>query len=114
MNAATPAEYGAAYLDEHRPGWADHVSVETLDMSCRWNCIWGQLESKPHKSGFSIMHDRHGDEFMARLGFDASPDADVDVNAEFAALDAEWSCLIIERQLKSQNTAMTNPQEVTA
>lgn len=114
MNAATPAEYGAAYLDEHQPGWADRIDLARFDMSCRWRCVLGQLYSEPHKSGFGAMHDKHGDEFMVRLGFDAPPDPDVDVDATFAALEAEWSCLIIERQLKSQNTAMTNPQEVTA
>jgi hypothetical protein len=111
MTAATPAEYGAAWLDEHDPGWADRVIVERLDIRQPCNCILGQLYSTNGKSGYSRLFDRHGEEFMFRLGFDVDEETDaVDVYTEFYRLNAEWSRLVVDRQTKPVSTS---PQEVT-
>ena len=40
--AARAAE-GAAFLDEHVPGWAHRISTEALDMASCWWCVLGQL-----------------------------------------------------------------------
>jgi hypothetical protein len=41
--AGQRAAKGAAWLDKHRPGWANKVDTEHLDMGDAWYCIWGQL-----------------------------------------------------------------------
>lgn len=40
----SPAAYGAAYLDEHRPGWAMGISLVDLDMADECRCVGGQLD----------------------------------------------------------------------
>lgn len=33
---------GAAWMDEHFPGWAEKVNTETIDQSSSINCVMGQ------------------------------------------------------------------------
>lgn len=39
----TRAAAGARHLDEHRPGWADRIDVDRLDLGDAYACIIGQL-----------------------------------------------------------------------
>jgi len=34
---------GAELLDERRPGWAEDIDLELLDMTSGWHCVLGQL-----------------------------------------------------------------------
>lgn len=34
---------GAAWLDEHKPGWRDHVVINDLDLSNTCRCVLGQI-----------------------------------------------------------------------
>lgn len=40
---AERVQAGAAYLDEHEPGWVDRIDLETLDINSQCQCILGQL-----------------------------------------------------------------------
>lgn len=35
--------YGAKFLDTHRPGWAEKVDPEKLEMMSKCHCVLGQL-----------------------------------------------------------------------
>lgn len=39
----TRVEAGAAWLDQHRPGWLDEIDLITLDVGDRDYCVMGQL-----------------------------------------------------------------------
>lgn len=113
MTAATPAEYGASWLDEHTPGWARRVELAKFDMSCPCRCVLGQLYSRGNTTGYSIYFTLHGQEFMERLGFDITSEVDAfGVIPAFEALTSEWRNLIVTRQTKTTTTE-TSPQEVT-
>lgn len=112
MDVATPAEYGAAYLDEHDPGWAHRIDLSKLDLRHPTQCILGQLYSKRQTSGYSVYHSLKGQEWLFRLGFDVDEDAPTsDMWDRFAILTAEWSGLVKCRQ--AQPIPTTYPQEVT-
>lgn len=115
MTTATPAEYGAAYLDEHYPDWANRINLWQLDMGDPCHCIAGQrFSTAADGNGFAWFHNQHGDEFVARLGFDAPDDTPPELLHEtFDCLTAEWSQLVASRQAQT-TTTQTDPQEVTA
>jgi hypothetical protein len=35
---------GAAWLDEHEPGWVDRINLDRLDLSSQCRCVLGQLD----------------------------------------------------------------------
>ena len=37
---------GAAFLDEHEPGWADRVNLKRLYIGSTCNCMLGQLRGE--------------------------------------------------------------------
>jgi hypothetical protein len=43
MSAAERVAAGAAFLDEHRPGWRGRVEAHALDMGDAEHCVLGQL-----------------------------------------------------------------------
>lgn len=43
LDYAARAAAGAAFLDEHMPGWAGRIDLGTLDMAGCRTCILGQL-----------------------------------------------------------------------
>lgn len=65
----TPAGHGAAWLDEQRPGWAERVDTDTLNMSDGACCVFGQLDGSAaagadavawwYNDGWAWMHE-HG------------------------------------------------------
>jgi hypothetical protein len=93
---------GAAWLDEHEPGWETLMNVLDLDMSVGCRCVLGQLyaaaaEDSNWEDGFShgvAAHDISSDQCIA-LGFDTHPLGPVN---EFAALTAEWRRVITARR----------------
>jgi hypothetical protein len=95
---------GAAWLDEHEPGWDQHIDLDRLDLSYGCNCILGQLESPnlllAHQTeAYWVGRSRRGlsRERAAELGF-ATGDYDrLDVGA-YAALTAEWRRVLTARR----------------
>ena len=43
MNYQQAVEKGAGLLDQKRPGWANEINTETLEMHDCYRCILGQL-----------------------------------------------------------------------
>jgi hypothetical protein len=114
MTTATPAEYGAAYLDEHHPGWADRIKLPLLDMGCNERCVLGQIYllegiAGGYDNGYSWAVVKHFPR-PERLGFDLKHTHPHDpyITHNYAALTAEWSELVAARQTQ------TSPQEVLA
>jgi hypothetical protein len=58
------AELGAAWLDEHDPGWAARVDPGALRMRSACNCVLGQLarDRDPYEAGFGFWA------YLARTG----------------------------------------------
>jgi hypothetical protein len=54
---AERVEKGAAWLDEHRPGWVDRIDLETLDLGDPCRCVLGQQfepQSDSDQCGFEV------------------------------------------------------------
>ncbi|MGH9316350.1 MAG: hypothetical protein ACRD1P_04510 [Thermoanaerobaculia bacterium] len=85
---------GAAYLDEHRPGWEKRVDLDTLDMSSPRHCVLGQAYAEEGAAlgmtGFDYVVERaRSRPRVASFGFDGWG-ADL--------LEAAWSAEIIKRR----------------
>jgi hypothetical protein len=112
---------GAAFLDEHDPGWwragvERAIDLETLDLAGDGKCVLGQrcplemLAGSEHDSGYlafaGALSGIHGEspaaadavnDWAAALGFqwDGSPDS------AYAALTAEWKRVIAARRAEA-------------
>jgi len=105
MTPATPAEYGAAWLDEHDPDWASRIDLAWLNLNNPCRCILGQLYSTNGRNGYKRFFDTKGEEWTYRLGFDVPDTVPADeIAIEFAELTAEWSRLVAARQAKPTTT----------
>jgi hypothetical protein len=81
---------GAAWLDEHEPGWIDRIDLDTLDLESCIRCVGGQL------AGLYV-------EFLSRhelssgaaipLGFNVSG-----ISGDYGPLTAAWRELIATRR----------------
>jgi hypothetical protein len=62
----TRVNNGAAFLDEHAPGWRDKVDPDTLRLSSAHNCVWAQTFGhwRAEWDTYGMTVDR-----MERLGF---------------------------------------------
>lgn len=102
----TPAErvvQGAEFLDEFRPGWADEIDVEALDLASSDRCVLGQIYGSFRDGlevlGLSLSVSRVlGLNYEARSnkswlycygGYDAGEDRRLEVE-EAGALRAAW------------------------
>lgn len=66
-------ESGAAWLDEHRPGWVDRINLDRLIMSSKCGCILGQVDGDYFETikAFNVDAER-AEEAAVLLGFQAS------------------------------------------
>lgn len=95
---------GAAYLDEHEPGWVDRIDLEQLSLSSCWHCVLGQLHgsflSAPIiramegcKHGSQEWNERQA--VVRSLGFATKNHRD------YPALTVEWRRLIDARRAQA-------------
>lgn len=103
MSAPSIAERvaaGAAWLDEHQPGWIDVIDLERLDLQAACFCILGQLHGNFWTSP-SFTGDRtRRIEAAAPYGFaidDEGGGLEVE-EAQYEALTAAWRELIEQRR----------------
>jgi len=86
---------GAAWLDEHRPGWWQRINLETLDLGDPCRCVLGQEYG--HFDGRPEEVDFHEDEF----GFDRRArtfEVYTEIERDYRMLTAEWRELIQARR----------------
>ena len=97
-NAYDNAEAGAAVLDRERPGWAERINLEGLNMSIgdpaevhfdTCGCVLAQLYGTYDRGRAAL---GYPDSFQAvRLGFVSA------FSAEYPALDEAWTKLVKAR-----------------
>lgn len=113
MSVTLRVAAGAEWLDVRWPGWAHEVDLLKLDMSSGCRCILGQTFGDYH---LAPLADRDADTLgnyafdvaAAELGFQAGEIAEsltarrlLDTavrDAEYVALHAEWTRLILARR----------------
>ena len=84
-------ERGAAWLDEHHPGWRDKVNVDTLDLSDCTMCVLGQLSGQEGDNWPTVV--RSFDLTFAEvnsLGFSLIRFLDDSMDGLFVHLTNEW------------------------
>ncbi len=84
---------GAAFLDEHDPGWDRDVDLATLDLSDCGNCVFGQLQDG-YDDGlieFGLSDQRATELGFAEAGF-------LNSDCDYPALTAEWRKIITARR----------------
>ena len=100
---AERVDAGAAFLDEHDPGWwrQPRIDLDRLDLGQPCGCVLGQLYV--HDCPEPPLHYMHAmDAFDlppigdadADLGFDSS----LEIEGEYALLTAEWKRVIEARR----------------
>jgi hypothetical protein len=92
---------GAAFLDEHDPGWWERIHLGRLDLNHTCNCVLGQAFAD--KSEWSNRYYGSGYDYAlarfrlfcggAGLGFDTEDDYE-----PYEPLAAEWKRVITERR----------------
>jgi len=98
---------GAAWLDEHRPGWVDRIDLETLNLGDPCRCLLAQDFGEhfsdavlaaglgqglsPSAIGFNVTYARGDEGFMWPT------------EREFDALTAAWRDLIRQRRAEVSN-----------
>ena|SRR6202035_5026009 len=84
---------GALYLDEHHPGWAKKINLETFDISSITDCVVGQI------AGY---YDCHAKDLFPSVGDGYNQDArDFGIlpnGYNHGKLNHSWKILIAERQ----------------
>jgi hypothetical protein len=85
---------GVAWLDEHHPGWADQIDLDTFRMESCTQCVAGQLDIWYSEivTGYQKGLDR-----ARRLGMYAGSGSPEDQQT-YRELEAEWRRVIEERQ----------------
>lgn len=89
---------GAAWLDQHRPGWLNRIDLITLDVSDPECCPIGQEYGTYDDRPADLRNGRR----EAALGFYAPPTADgrfrpsSDVADEYAALTEAWKTHVLD------------------
>lgn len=91
---------GAAWLDEHEPGWWQRINLGTLVMRDSCGCVLGQLygtfSAAPVPSSLSVA-----------LGFDRNRIGPPRTGAaDWAALDVAWRDLITARRTAAPSTVV--------
>lgn len=89
---------GAAFLDEHDPGWDQRINVAALDISSCEKCVFGQLRDN-YWRGLQWLHRVDPGAEQIDLGFMfKSSDEPEDEDADIAGLTAEWKRVIGARR----------------
>jgi hypothetical protein len=86
---------GAAWLDEHRPGWVDRIDLNTLDLGDGCYCILGQTDGYFWDVPEVTSLYNYADVF-AELGLFAA--GGIEGDAEYSALTEAWRRLITARR----------------
>lgn len=93
------AASGAAYLDEHEPGWHDFVIPATLSMGDACGCVMGQL----HGTYYRGMDEHFGADrpidLASDYGFDLTAGQDSDPDA-WTMLDRAWLAQLRQRGVR--------------
>ncbi len=90
---------GVAWLDETRPGWAERVDLDRLDLASPCRCVLGQ----EFGDYFEIVWSDGAPPDTQAYGFNAASPASgrQAQSREFDALEAEWRRVIAERRATS-------------
>lgn len=110
---AANARRGAAWLDEHVPGWANKIDQTTLNLNSSDSCVLGQLSryqltpswtDVPHTDRFST---------LAALGFSVATDVQQECFTTGRALAELYRYLTIhwleEVRERTNQTEVTTP-----
>lgn len=97
---------GAAFLDEHDPGWDQRIDLDSLDLDHTCKCILGQAfadETEWHNRCYDSGYDYAVNRFDllrggADFGFDTSDDYE-----PYGPLAAGWKRLITARREASHD-----------
>ena len=84
---------GAAWLDEHRPGWVDRVDPVTLDLGDECHCVLGQEYGNAFRAPGEAVYGPVSPAFFADDELEMVSD-----EVQFEALTEEWRRLILERR----------------
>lgn len=111
LSAAERVAAGAAWLDEHRPGWVDKIRITRLDLSSCTQCVLGQVYGhyfdavSPDEATTTARPLRDAD--AAALGFEHRVDArnSAAVREDYAWLARAWRTLIRERRAAGKVSA---------
>jgi hypothetical protein len=100
LTVAQRVEAGAAWLDEHKPGWWQTIDLDTLDIRSDCNCVLGQTYGNYCDAPLGSRY--HRNKYLGDVrGFnsDESTHSDDDAElADYAALTAAWRALVEERR----------------
>jgi hypothetical protein len=102
---------GAAWLDEHEPGWVADIDLDRLLLSSPCRCVLGQLYGSYYTA--PVKYYDTSDFGFAALAEDADqPDDDAAwdayeaaLDSEYAQLDAAWRELIATRRAVAAQVA---------
>jgi hypothetical protein len=92
---------GAAWLDEHKPGWERTIDLSGLRMAeCR-SCVLGQAFAEQalaeeQMSGFDVALEQMPEEYAAKLGFDIDGEV-ITTPSMWSELGDAWGALIKDR-----------------
>jgi hypothetical protein len=90
---------GARWLDLHRPGWADRIDLDELDLSDPCACVLGQEYGSYAEAPEELWVE---DDTCAKSGFNATRVRDYErIEVEFSALTDAWRRLIEQRRAVS-------------
>lgn len=103
--AHAAARKGAAWMDEHCPGWVDQIDLDMLNMGCGEACILGQTtkcllgDKYENYDSFGVVMDEYPDLDAVENGFDVTfQGARIgEGRARYEMLTIAWKELIRER-----------------
>lgn len=117
MQTADRVQAGITWLDEHYPGWAEHIDVWKLNMANGDRCVLGQLRQSPlakdaadeysgshglaRMTGFGVMTDMLGWGWDDPTHLGLTEEALIDglpISTRFAELTRLWVLTIHARQ----------------
>jgi hypothetical protein len=83
---------GAAWLDEHAPGWEAKFDLDTLEIAEGCNCVLGQVYGHYFKAPDEARWDLDDRVYLAvERGFNGH-------DADMPALNAAWRALVAARR----------------
>jgi hypothetical protein len=90
LSIAERVAAGAAWLDEHRPGWVERVNLDTLDLGDSCECVLGQEYGDFWKAPTEVIFEDYV------RGFNRSSSRDD--SSAYEPLTAAWRVLIEARR----------------
>lgn len=96
---AARAAAGAAYLDQHRPGWAGQINLDWLDLASECDCVLGQLSNDGYQGMRRELGLDPGD--AVTLGFSLGAGRPWE---DWTLLDDAWAAEITRRREPAQVT----------